>query len=155
MNKELACAVKRIVVVSSLSPAHIPNDEALPYGVRVLHSFYAYAMDRSRLDSGNGEVSAVVVSISDAIRARGYDTDLNVGNSGWRLDIAVKDRNDKSRYMRGIIVDGRNYASLPVAVDRDIVVPEIMSSLGWDIRRVWTVEWFNDPEAVIDRILRE
>lgn len=155
LNRALACASQKLVVVSSLRPAHIPNDEALPYGVRVLRSFYAYAMDRSRLDSGDGEVSAVVTSISDALAARGYDTDMNVGHSGWRLDIAVKDRNDKSRYMRGIIVDGRNYASLPVAVDRDIVVPEIMSSLGWDIRRVWTVEWFNDPESVIDRILRE
>lgn len=153
VNIAASCARRSLTVLSSLRPAHIPADEVMPYGVRVFRSFLAYAMDPSRLDEGTGTVSAVVRSISDALRQRGLATDLNVGRSGWRVDIAVRNPDDGSRYMFGIIVDGRNYASLPTVADRDIVVPGVLASLGWDVKRVWAAEWFGDSDAVLARLL--
>lgn len=153
VNIAASCACRSLTVLSSLRPAHIPADEVMPYGVRVFRSFLAYAMDPSRLDEGIGTVSAVVRSISDALRQRGLATDLNVGRSGWRVDIAVRNPDDGSRYMFGIIVDGRNYESLPTVADRDIIVPGVLASLGWDVRRVWAAEWFGDSDAVLARLL--
>lgn len=153
VNMASSCARRSLTVLSSLRLAHIPADEVMPYGVRVFRSFLAYAMDPSRLDEGTGSVSAVVRSISDALRQRGLVADINVGRSGWRVDIAVRNPDDDSRYMFGIIVDGRNYESLPTVADRDIVVPGVLASLGWDVKRVWAVEWFSDSDAVLARLL--
>ena len=39
--------------------------------------------------------------------------------------------------------------------DREIVQPSVLKSLDWRIKRVWTLDWFERPDHVIENILNE
>ena len=42
----------------------------------------------------------------------------------------------------------------PGARDRDVGRPFILESKGWNIFRVWSIDFFHDPEAEYSRIVR-
>ena len=151
VNMAISCAKYELQIFSSLKPVYIPEDEAIPYGLRVLRSLLAYAIDPTRLDEIK-EVSAIVGNISEELSARGYIFDLNVGHSICKIDIAVKDP-DTNLYSLGIIVDGKNYTTLPSVIDRDIIVPQMLTSLGWKIKRIRAVDWFRNKESVLTELL--
>ena len=67
---------------------------------------------------------------------------------------SVKNPDDPSRYLFGIIVDGRNYASAYSVEDREIIVPDAFEDLGWNIKRVWTIDWFRNHDSVLDTLLK-
>ena len=39
--------------------------------------------------------------------------------------------------------------------DRDRLRQDILESLGWKIRRIWSTDWFKNPEAQLQPILNE
>ena len=45
----------------------------------------------------------------------------------------------------GIECDGRAYHSSKSARDRDRLRQEILEGLGWNLYRIWSTDWFNDP----------
>jgi very-short-patch-repair endonuclease len=54
-----------------------------------------------------------------------------------------------------------NYSTLPGLArllgmdgDRDVGRPLILKSKGWNIFRVWSIDFFHDPEAEYSRIVR-
>jgi hypothetical protein len=54
----------------------------------------------------------------------------------------------------GIECDGVTYHSSRTARDRDILRQLVLHRMGWRIHRVWSTEWFHDPEQAIAGILR-
>ena len=55
----------------------------------------------------------------------------------------------------GIECDGATYHSAKSARDRDRLRQEVLEGLGWRIRRIWSTDWFSNPQGEIDPILRE
>ena len=87
------------------------------------------------------------------MKSRGFDVATNVGEGPFKVDIAVKDTAGADSYMFGVIVDGKNSEALPAETDRDVVVPGILSGLGWKIKRIRAVDWFTDRNGVIAKLL--
>ena len=52
------------------------------------------------------------------------------------------------------LLDHYNH-SAKSARDRDHLRQEILESLGWKIRRIWSTDWFKHPQAQIQPILNE
>ena len=77
-----------------------------------------------------------------------------VGRSDFKLDIAIQDEINPEKYKLGIIIDGKNYYSLPSSRDREIVVPNVLAGLGWKLYRVWAIDWLNEPAKVMEGIFR-
>ncbi len=50
------------------------------------------------------------------------------------------------RYLAGVECDGANYRSSRSARDRDHLRQAVLERLGWRILRVWSSDWFLDPE---------
>ena len=55
----------------------------------------------------------------------------------------------------GILLDDKIYHAIPTMSDREIVQPTALQSLGWQVMRVWTLDWFERPQHVIDTILNK
>jgi hypothetical protein len=51
--------------------------------------------------------------------------------------------------------DGATYHSSKSARDRDRLKQTILERLGWRIRRIWSTDWFKNPHAELQPIIRE
>ena len=87
----------------------------------------------------------------DALVERGYHVDTQVGVAGYRIDLAIYDPNT-SRYILGIECDGATYHSSKSARERDIHRQRFLESRGWNIIRIWSRDWWENPQREIDEI---
>ena len=81
-----------------------------------------------------------------AIMAHGYEVDPQVGEAGFRIDLAVRDPERAGRYVLGIECDGASYHSSRSARDRDRIRQQVLEDRDWTIHRIWSTDWFNRPE---------
>ena len=51
-------------------------------------------------------------------------------------------------------MDGDSYCSSPTCRDRNIVEPGVLKQLGWNLYRVWSVEYLDHPQEVIKNIVK-
>ena len=61
-------------------------------------------------------------------------------------------------YIIGIECDGAGYHSSKSARDRDRIRQEILESMGWDIYRIWSTDWFKhrkEEELRLQKALAE
>lgn len=76
----------------------------------------------------------------------------DIGCSGYKIDIGIVDTENTSNYQLGIICDGKNYKRTKTLRDREIVQNNVLKALGWDIYRIWTMDWWEKPDEVIATI---
>lgn len=124
-------------------------------GVAALKAFLAYARNRTLPVSeatGRAPDSIFEEQVIRALEKHGIPVDPQVGCGGFRIDIGVKDPQATGRYILGIECDGASYHSALAARDRDRLRQEILERLGWRLHRIWSTEWFRDPDKEIKRV---
>ena len=94
---------------------------------------------------------AVVENLAAALRGRGHAVDLNVGQSKFRCDLAVRGSAD-SLYQLGILVDTDGHYTNPNLLDRYLMQPSILKAFGWSFTLVLTKDWYHNPDEVLSRI---
>ena len=123
-------------------------------GPRVLKRFLDYA-ETGRIEApeavGEPE-SPFEEDVAAAIRGLGYAVEAQVGDSGFRLDLAVRHPREPGRYMLAVECDGATYHSAPWARERDRLRQEVLENLGWRFHRVWSTDWFYRRGAQIERL---
>jgi predicted DNA-binding WGR domain protein len=77
--------------------------------------------------------------------------DLNVGQSRFRCDLAVRRKGD-SLYQLGILVDTDGHYANPNLLDRYLLQPSILRAFGWRFALVLTKDWYHHPDDVLNRI---
>ena len=126
-------------------------------GVISLKSFLEYC-ETGHLNqpksTGKPPDSDFEIAVIKAMEKRGYECEPQLGVAGYFLDIAVKDPKNPSRYLMGIECDGATYHSAKSARDRDRLRQEVLEGLGWEIHRIWSTDWFKNPEAQLEPILK-
>ncbi len=93
-------------------------------------------------------------AVCDALRARGHEVHHQVGCAGYRVDLGIVDRDRPGRYLLGVECDGATYHSFRTARDRDRLRASVLESLGWRLHRVWSTDWWQDPDLEVTRIER-
>ena len=154
LNVAITRAREEVLVFTSLRSDQIDLARTSARGVRDLRGFLKFAERTTAVtrESSGRRSDALVESIAKALRDRGHDVDAEVGRSGVRIDLAIRDVDHPSRYSLGIETDGANYARAATARDRDKLRAEVLESLGWRIERVWAVDWWRDKSSEIARI---
>ena len=147
-------------VFSSLHARDIDLRRTNAKGVEGLHRFLDYAEHGTLVKnahSGEEPIAEKVITMQIARRleAEGLKVKTFVGNSRFKVNIAIVDPHDEQRYLLGILLDDKIYHAIPTMSDREIVQPSVLKSLGWSVKRVWTLDWFDRPQHVIDNILSE
>ncbi|HEY1788749.1 MAG TPA: WGR domain-containing protein, partial [Verrucomicrobiae bacterium] len=94
---------------------------------------------------------AVVEALAKALRERGHSVDLNVGQSKFRCDLAVRPNSDNF-YQLGILVDTDGHYANPNLLDRYLMQPAILRAFGWRFALVLTKDWYHNPEDVLNRL---
>ena len=168
LNVAISRAKKKIHIVTSFRPAELSLDEAKNEGPIVLKKYLEYAFavsngdkeDAERVLRSFGETFGIVPAavetdfaqkVADALRAKGYEIDTQVGIGGYRIDIAVK---RDGKYILGIECDGKLYTISRSARERDYHRQKYLESRGWHIKRIWSMDWWRDPEYTVQSICK-
>lgn len=172
LNVAVTRARRQMIVVCSIDPTEIKltskND-----GPKRLRQFLQYARATSLQDAssqgailedlrphlGRAKDQAALAldtdfeeRVSDGLRNRGYEVDMRVGESAFRMDLAVVHPEDPARYIMGIECDGSAFRSARSVKERDVTRRKFLEEKGWKIGRVWSRSWWRDRERELDRI---
>ena len=124
-------------------------------GMRALRTFLAYAETGNMPD--NPYVSSFEVdspfqrAVTERLKERGYLVHQEVASGGRFVDIAIEDPQRPGRYIIGIECDGASYHSSRSARDRDRLRGDVLRGLGWELHRIWSTDWFRNPERELNR----
>lgn len=159
LNVAVSRARCEMYVFSTLRAADIDLRRSKALGVKGLKHFLRYA-ETAALPSvagahGSHRPSAVATAIADELRRHGYKATVGVGRSRFRVDVAVESPTEPGTYILGLLLDGVSYRDTQTTRDREEVQPGMLKSLGWNVMRIWSVDWFNNSTIVIERILEE
>jgi hypothetical protein len=81
-----------------------------------------------------------------------------IGVSQFRIDLGVVHPTIPGRYLAGVECDGATYHRSATARDRDLLREQVLRDLGWNILRIWSTDFWLDPNgtiAVTDNALRQ
>lgn len=156
LNVAVSRARYEMLVYTSLTAEQIDLRRTRSKGVEGLRNFLEFAQyGVSRLPQRENTVaqeSAVVASVRQALAEAGYTVDASVGCSQFKVDLAVRHPDNPDTYLLGILFDGQRYYQTKTARDRDIVQPNVLRHLSWQIYRLWTVDWFENPDRILDHL---
>ena len=159
LNVAVSRARCEMLVFSSIMPEQINLTKTSAEGVEALRAFLEYASGRelalSRAESGRyrAQQDGIAREICDRLREAGYTTELHVGHSAFRIDIGVVDNSNNEKYLLGILLDGETYGTSKTVRDREYAQIGVLNGLGWHITRVWTMDWWDNREKEIARLL--
>ena len=124
-------------------------------GMRALRTFLAYAETGTMPDipsASNFEVdSPFQRAVAKRLAERGYLVHQEVASGGRFVDIGIVDPQQPGRYIIGIECDGASYHSSRSARDRDRLREQVLRGLGWELHRIWSTDWFRNPERELER----
>ena len=158
LNVAVSRARYEMKVFATLRADEIDLARTSAEGVAGLKAFLAYA--------GKGKMALPIkaaqttyphagleTKIAEAVRRAGYEVHLNIGCSGYKVDMAVVNPEKPSEYLLGIICDGHNYNAAKTARDREVVQGSVLHALGWKLHRVWSPDWWEKRGQVLDSII--
>ena len=160
LNVAVSRSRQEMVVFSTLMPDQINLSRTSAQGVAALKAFLEYAGGKELAQdehsaSGKQPVCGIADSIRTALEELGYQTDRSVGHSEYRIDIAVVDPEEPERYLLGILLDGPGYGGAKTTRDRELAQISVLNGLGWNILRVWSMDWWDNSRKELDRIAAE
>jgi len=165
LNVAITRARQQVIVFSSMKAENIELSRTRALGVKHLKTFLDYADRGPRamaeaitLDPDADFESPFEKDVFDSLVAKGWDVDLQVGCSGYRIDLGVKDPETPGRYLLGIECDGATYHSARTARDRDRLREAVLRGMGWRIHRVWSTDWWHNrarQEEILEEALDE
>ena len=155
LNVLITRARQRCVVFSSIGAGDIPSDSK-PLGTRMLREFLFFA-ETGQLAAGepttNDFDSPFEEAVAIAIRKQGYEVVPQIGVSGFRIDLGILAPGEPGRFVLGIECDGAAYHSGRSARDRDRLRQEVLENLGWRLHRIWSTDWFRNPDREQARLM--
>ncbi|WAM04416.1 hypothetical protein [Mycoplasmopsis cynos] len=79
----------------------------------------------------------------------------NIGSSSFKIDIAIIDNNNPDNFLLAINCDGNSYKLAKTDRDRDRLMQQILESRGWNFIRIWSVDWYKNPQKQLNLILNK
>jgi very-short-patch-repair endonuclease len=157
LNVLISRARKRCEVFTALSADDIDLTKTSSAGVAALKTFLHYAQT-GQLDvpvqTGRQPDSEFEDQVLRKLTALGHEVHAQVGSAGFFLDLAIVDPTQPGRYLLGIECDGARYHSARSARDRDRLRQAVLEGLGWRIHRIWSTDWFRNPDQELRNVLR-
>lgn len=156
LNVAVSRARQEMIVFSSMTPEMIDLNRIKSKGVEGLRAFLEYAA-KGRLVGGgfasDNRIKGIAKHICDMIEASGLKVQKDVGHSDFKIDLAVVNPYDEDEYLLGIMLDGDTYRRSANTKDREISQIGVLNSLGWELHRIWTMDWWDNREKELSKLM--
>ena len=172
LNVAITRAKEKIYVVTSIEPEELLVEGTKNAGPKIFKSYLKYV--RAVSNKKPKEVQYVLDSfkpplpesksdeivenkleneIKDALVKLGYTVETNLGNTNYKISLAVYDK-EKDRYLLGLECDYMAQKSSDSILERDVYRNKFLESRGWTIMRIWSRDWWMNKEKVIASIVK-
>ena len=159
LNVAVSRARYEMIIFSTLRSEQIDLKRTKSRGVEGLKKFLEFAERGTSpipaVQLQNQKQSDLITLIAQELTQRGYKVDTLVGRSNFKVDLAIVNPEQPDTYILGILCDGKNYYETKTTRDREIVQPNVLQMLHWNVMRVWSVDWFEHKENVVERIIKK
>jgi very-short-patch-repair endonuclease len=154
LNVAATRAKHRLTLVSSFSSHDVDPDRVTKAGARLLADYLEYAGSGGTAmgASGGAELNPFEADVRDRLAACGITVVPQYGVGGYRVDFAATHPEDEGRMVLAIEADGASYRESGSVRDRDRLRGEHLQRLGWRFHRLWSTNWFQDPQAEVARV---
>lgn len=160
LNVAITRAKYNVKVVSSIRWNDIDLSRTKSKGAKLLKNYLEYSekgINYSSKETENNKFneaeSLFEEQVAELIKDAGYSYDMQVGCSGYRIDIGVK-HPEKCDYVLAVECDGATYHSSKEARDRDRLRQEVLERQGWKFYRIWSTDWFKNRKIEEERLLK-
>ena len=149
LNVAVSRARSEMIVFTSMSYNDVRLTSSSSDGVRSFRDFLRFAENGGRFsevseEARAGQASSVLRELAQFLSDNGYDTHFGIGNSEFKVDVAVVDPRNPSEYILGILNDGESYRNSENTRDREYARADVLRRLGWEIMHVWSLDWYFD-----------
>lgn len=170
LNVAISRAKEKIYIVTSIMPNELYVDDLKNNGPKILRKYleYCYAISDKDTETAKRILYSLAEEkrghtdnasfdndfenqIREALINKGFAVDTQVGVGDYKIDLAI--RNKANNYVLGIECDGKLYHSLSSARERDIYRQKYLESRGWKIYRIWSTNWWHNPDKEIENII--
>jgi hypothetical protein len=156
LNVAVTRAKRRMTVVSSVASHEIDPTRTRSRGAALLAQYLEYAERGGELSPGRdirSPLTAFETSVRDRLQAAGIPVQPHYGVGQLRLGFAGFADFGMSRPVLAIETDGVAYNSSVTARDRDRLRPEALQKRGWRFHRIWSIDWYRDPDGETAKVL--
>ncbi len=155
LNVLISRAKLRCEVFSSIQAEDIDLKRASGKGVAALKAFLTYAAS-GQLAPARGSAAREAIPFESAVQrdveALGCTIEARVGTAGFFMDLAVQHPDHPGSYLLGIECDGPSYHSSRFARDRDRLSQSVLEDHGWNIHRIWSTDWLQQPAEQLKKV---
>lgn len=158
LNVAITRARHELRVFTSLKPEQMDLARTQAIGVRDLKLFLEFAErgPRALAEATHGSrgdfESPFEEVVATALSRKNWQLHTQVGASAFRIDLAVVHPDAPGAYLTGIECDGATYHRSATARDRDKLREQVLRGLGWEILRVWSTDWWIDPQGTLEKL---
>ena len=170
LNVAFSRAKQHMAVVSTIRFSEITNE--YNEGANCLRNYLRYAEAMSAGDAAAAQRvlagvtrwkeqlahlhedsdDAVVEQLAAAVQEEGYIVDLGVGQSHFRVDLAVR-RPEDGGYRLGILVDTALQYEHAEPLERDVMRPRLLRDFSWHVESVLAKDWYENGEQELARLI--
>ncbi len=155
LNVAVTRARYEMKVFSSLKADQIDLNRTNAEGVKGLKNFLNFSekgLMNQNLTVQNQNEKSIVSSIAQFLESHDLKVKTNIGTSDYKIDIGIIDPENESEYLLAILVDSENYFKISTTNDRELLAPNVLKGLGWNVFRIWTLDWIKNKEKIIIEI---
>lgn len=156
LNVAVSRAREEMVVFSSMTGAMIDLGRTNSKGVADVKAFLEFAQNGratlamrpprpSELDGGIGKY------IAGALTEAGYECRANLGVSDFKIDVAVMAPGG-DEFILAIMCDSTPISGAGEVSDSLVLQINMLKKLGWNVLRIWTLNFLGNPKREIRRI---
>lgn len=160
LNVAISRARKSMIVYVVIKPEQIDLSRTRSEGVAGLKGFLEYAKRGKsaltvRAEDRQVNADGMAYEIAGTIEQMGYDVRTNIGNSRYKLDIGIVHPENPEVYLLGILLDGENSRETGSVKDSYILQPGVLKGLGWNVMRIWALDWMDNAKKQSEEIERK
>ena len=156
LNVAASRAKQYMHLITSIRSQDIDLKRSKSSSVALLRTYLEFMENQGRLVEAEYEFSVPTTpfeaEILDRLSDAGLTVDCQVGDSGFKIDFAVRDPKT-NRYLLAIEADGATYHSSEYARERDYMRQRILENRGWRFIRIWSTDWWLNPGKEVQRVL--
>lgn len=166
LNVIFSRAKQNMIVVSSILAANIKND--YNEGANYFKRFLAYAkfISDGELEAANGILDSLHLDDDEEERTKrlpiinqlkaifekeGYIVDNAIGQSHFKCDLALR-KTDSESYDVAILIDRSTHYVTDDILEQYSQKPAVLRAFGWKIQHVYSKDWLEQPERVLEKI---
>ena len=155
LNVAVSRSKEKMIVISTIRYTDFDEDGKIKNkGQLLLKQFLRFAEESTFRASGglDSHKGTIISFIKKDLEDRGYMVVSNVGNSEFRVDLAIESK-DGDMYDLGILIDSKELGKDISCRDKLYVQESVLNALKWKIINIYSLEYFKDKKGTINKII--